>query len=277
MSDSNLPIGSGHSLLNGPTESKALSGGASTDGGMGVTLKAWTKNVVAVFAFVAATVSGFVTVFNKLQDMKHEVSVRSAENDTLKRQNLSLSTTVNTVSSVTQAKLTEAQKHQRNMDKFLPIAIDNGSGGSNSEIVSAEYYPIDGCVHISRKKSSQDSGNVYYGNDQDVWVIDPLRALGAPSGEASEPRSIATPSALRSPQIPRPSKAKLLRVGMFQASCLNPHPGKFTVQNQQLNACSVKVTRTFNDGCRHYQMYNACNGQWDPKINWLACAAQHHP
>ena len=260
MSDSNLAIGSGDPLLHKtPDESKSSSEGASANMFMGVTLKGWAISAISAVAVLTSASTGFVTVFNKV----HE-------------ENLSLSRTVRTVSSVTQAKLTEAQKHEQNNDHFEPIAIDSGSGG-NSEVVSAAYYPSDGCIHISRKKSSEVSGNVFYGNDQDVWVIDPLRALGAQNAGVSESQPIATPSNVSSPQIRRPSKAKLLRVGMFQTGCLNPHPGKFSVENQQINACSVKVTRTFNDGCRHYQMYNSCNGQWDPKINWLACSAQHHP
>jgi hypothetical protein len=120
MSDSNLAIGSGDPLLHKtPDESKSSSEGASANMFMGVTLKGWAISAISAVAVLTSASTGFVTVFNKV----HE-------------ENLSLSRTVRTVSSVTQAKLTEAQKHEQNNDHFEPIAIDSGSGG-NSEVVSA--------------------------------------------------------------------------------------------------------------------------------------------
>jgi hypothetical protein len=182
---------------------------------------------------------------------------------------------------------------------FESFPFDNGSNAS-SETVRADYYPIDGCVHISRKKTMGDPQNpdVHYGNDQDIWVIDPLHTQMTKNDPAPEPQGTAAKSNLsdvaqnearssarKKPlqyeeslsQVSHHSNARLMRVGMFQTNCLNPHPGKFAARNEQMNACTVKVWRTFSDGCVHYQMYNACNGQWDPKVNWTACVAQHHP
>jgi hypothetical protein len=62
-----------------------------------------------------------------------------------------------------------------------------------------------------------------------------------------------------------------------QASCLNPHPWAFQSWWGKAVGCWVPQYRRWNDGCTHYQMYNSCSGQWDPRINWTFCAAQHHP
>jgi hypothetical protein len=304
MSDTNITLGtSDPSLRKTPdqNESKSSSGNPSTNTFMGATLRGWAISAISAVAVLTAAGTGIATVYSKIQSLNTEVHNRTEENNALTKQNVNLTSTVNTVASLTQAKLTEAEKHEQNKDKFESIPIENGSDGS--EIVRADYYPVDGCVHLSRKTNSQGvSGSsqdpdVYYGNDQDVWIIDPLRAVVAQSTHSSDSHGTAVQSNVsdvagnEAPSIAkkRPSRyeqtlsqrihspnARLVRVGMFQPNCITPHPGKFTVRNVQQGACNVQVWRTFNDGCVHYQMYNACNGQWDPKINWTACVAQHH-
>jgi hypothetical protein len=53
--------------------------------------------------------------------------------------------------------------------------------------------------------------------------------------------------------------------------CLNPHPGPFRAWNGQQNGCFVQVWRQFQDGCTHYEWFNACANQWDPTIYWTYC------
>lgn len=60
-----------------------------------------------------------------------------------------------------------------------------------------------------------------------------------------------------------------------QGSCLNPHPGPFNSWYGPANGCWAPFWRHWGDGCTHYQMYNTCNGQWDPQIHWTFCAVQH--
>ena len=302
MSDTNITIGKSVPLVRktpDQQESKESSSRASTNTFMGVTLKGWAISAISAVAVLTAAGTGIATVYSKIQSLNTEVHNRTEENHALIKQNGNLTSTVNTVASLTQAKLTEAEKHEHNKDRFELIPIDNGSGNS-SEIVSASYYPVDGCVHISRKKTSgspQDP-DVLYGSDQDVWVIDLMRASGVQKADESGPQGVAIKSNVSdfggseapSNTTTRPSRyaqalsqathssdVRLVRVGMFQPNCISPHPGKFTVRNVQQSACNVQVWRTFADGCVHYQMYNACNGQWDPKITWTACVAQHHP
>ncbi len=60
-----------------------------------------------------------------------------------------------------------------------------------------------------------------------------------------------------------------------QGSCANPHAGPFNGWYGPANGCWAPFWRQWRDGCTHYQMYNTCNGQWDPQIHWTFCAAQH--
>ncbi len=59
--------------------------------------------------------------------------------------------------------------------------------------------------------------------------------------------------------------------------CMDPHPGAFGVTNQQVNQCIVQVWRNFQDGCTHFQYFNACTGSWDvypngaPHVTWTRC------
>ena len=55
------------------------------------------------------------------------------------------------------------------------------------------------------------------------------------------------------------------------------HAGRFTTQYGARDGCWIEVWRTYEDGCRHYQMFNSCGGFWDtnpdgsPKISWTHC------
>jgi hypothetical protein len=62
----------------------------------------------------------------------------------------------------------------------------------------------------------------------------------------------------------------------IQGSCANPHAGPFNNWWGPANGCWAPLWRQWRDGCTHYQMYNTCNGQWDPQIHWTFCAAQHY-
>ncbi len=270
----------------------------TTDKFMGVTLKGWAISAISAIAVLTATGTGLVTVYSNVQSLKAEAAQKSGENEALVSKNADLTNTVKLVSDDTQSKLTEAEKHAKLKDRFESIPIEN-----KSEIVNADYYPSDGCVHISRKQTTQQrsggaqSPDVYYGNDQDVWIVDPLKNAGTQNAALSNPIEAAVRASLLSisqktsqtetnqkavkayttATRSASSKPRLVRVGMFQTNCINPHPGTFTLRNEQVDACNAKVWRTFADGCVHYQMYNACSGKWDPKINWTACVAQHHP
>jgi len=45
--------------------------------------------------------------------------------------------------------------------------------------------------------------------------------------------------------------------------CLNPHPGRFIWNyGARVDQCWVQVVRTFEDGCQHVQLFNACSNSW---------------
>lgn len=72
------------------------------------------------------------------------------------------------------------------------------------------------------------------------------------------------------------SHFRLLRI---QAGCWTngAHPWPFRTSWGRANGCWAPLYRQWNDGCKHYQMFNACTGQWDPRVVWTFCNPQHHP
>jgi hypothetical protein len=262
--------------------------GSSSDTFMGISLRGWAITGISLVALLTAIGYGFCTVYAKYQSLDTKVKTQGSA---LVQQSQALKA----IGSETIAKANEASKHQNHHDSYLtiPIPIEG-----DTEIVKAEFYPIDGCVHVLRRPVDAQH-DIHYGNDQDVWILDPNYQPNAQnqiqSGKMqSKPRiGLGSPALseavaeIRSNgfrhgrdatvQYLANSKPRLRRAAMYQGSCLNPHPGNFTVRNVQINECVVQVWRQFNDGCTHNQLYNACNGQWDPRINWTFCAFQHHP
>jgi len=266
-----------------PLEPKAGSG--AKDQLMGITLRGWAISAISAIAVATAAGTTVIKLYQQFEEHKANDSTTVAS---LTRAN----ETLGNVASGTGQVATEAQKHINNNDRFITIPLSRDAG----ETVTAEYYPSDKCVHLWRDKGT---GQAYGTKDQDFWMIAPrstaqseLVPPDVPHNEASSrgEMSISNHPQLEGGNLAATGKfgavlkrvsasrqASLKRVGMDQGNCVNPHPGTFTIHNVQLNACTIQVWREFKDGCKHNQIYNACNGQWDPKINWTFCAAQHHP
>jgi hypothetical protein len=210
-----------------------------------------------------------------------------------------LQQTVDTVSQTTTARISEAEKHKKLKDPFKTIQIDTSTGHS----VMAEYYPSDGCIHVMR---THGAAGVYGISDQqDLWIPDPSRmqALRRGEGGGTEPTAVSGASTEK-PGDPdeRKSHSQRLRLRFVsldnalsdkieltnettgdsplkpvQAGCLNPHPWAFRTWWGSANGCIAPFYRQWADGCTHYQIYNACNGMWDPNIYWTFCSGEHHP
>jgi hypothetical protein len=151
--------------------------------------------------------------------------------------------------------------------------------------VTINYFKSDGCVQIVRWDAARNRGDGH-------WMF------GAHPHIAEEHHDRAANSSLQQPELQsspaaatglklisyeptpefgedQPYRARLIRVQ--GGSCRNPHPGNFSVRSEQVDKCSVKVWRTFSDGCVHYQYFNPCAGTWDvnsdgsPHVVWTRC------
>jgi len=75
----------------------------------------------------------------------------------------------------------------------------------------------------------------------------------------------------------RPASLRTTNEPAPQGNCQNPHAGVFQSANGEQRGCWLQVWRAWDDGCRHYQWYNTCNGYWDSlpdgsaKVYWTNC------
>jgi len=275
---------------------KSISETAAKDTSAGVTLRGWAISAISAVAVLSAVGTASFTVYGKYKAATSEVVAKSEQIQVLSSQKDTLDQQLQPIAHVTQKAISEADKHRRSQDRFVTFPIDQ-----DPEVVVAEYYPSDGCIHISRKsvrnpvETTKSKGKVLYGeNIQDYWIPDPAHQMNASANPAlTSPNNDDTKAFVSYINRPKLNEAdfifekgalaqpaltgigNLQRVEMFQGTCLNPHPGTFQIRNQQVNACEVQVWRTFADRCTHYQMYNACTGQWAPGVNWTFCNNQH--
>ncbi len=158
----------------------------------------------------------------------------------------------------------------------------------------ATFFDSDGCIAIARPGVPLP----YLPKPQTIleWSLAPeKRPPSKPPSEAlplaaRSPASLPTPRAngdhqrghilpvreVANPDMRADSEPQLIRV---QGGCWNsgPHPWPFTTWWGPANGCWAPFYRRWNDGCTHYQMFNTCSGQWDPRIYWTFCNPQHHP
>ena len=140
--------------------------------------------------------------------------------------------------------------------------------------VTLHHYPSDGCVQIITTDNDTKLS-------QSKWIFGPrsthMKGPATQGAIGEIPHPEYEPALQEhSRQDPlnhlddRPAaQAQLKRVD-YGGNCINPHPGAFNQQNEQVNQCVVKVWRYFQDGCIHYQFFNACNGSWDVYPNGVA-------
>lgn len=157
----------------------------------------------------------------------------------------------------------------------------------------ATFFDSDGCIAIARPGVPLP----YLPQPQAIleWSLGPEKrppskppSEALPLGAATSGASLPSPSASgdyhrddisalhRVADISTDSEPRLTRA---QAGCWSngPHPWAFTTSWGPANGCWAPFYRRWNDGCTHYQMFNTCSGQWDPRIYWTYCNPQHHP
>ncbi len=154
----------------------------------------------------------------------------------------------------------------------------------DSTRVTVNYFKSDGCVQVVRTLPN--------GKHDAPWIFGPNPHFAENHGDHALNSSFqqgkpqASPAAATDLKLisyepklefaeDRPHPAPLRRVA--GENCPNPHPGKFSARTEQVSKCSVKVWRTFEDGCVHYQYFNPCAGTWEvnadgsPRVVWTKC------
>lgn len=244
---------------------------------LGVPLRGWA--IVAISAIAVAYTAGWGGI-SLYQKYKAQVQ----KTDTLQQK-------VDATTQLTTQRITEAEKHKKAKDPFKPIPIDSSAG----HLVTAEYYPSDGCIHVIRNNGG--TGPYGISEEQDLWIPDPSRVgsiqaeMKKPAARDEEAERVAE-LATRRAEAQRRARLQMVSLDAVdfeqfsdrppalkevQVGCLNPHPWGFRSWWGPANGCIAPFYRQWNDGCTHYQVYNACTGYWDPNVYWTFCAPQHHP
>lgn len=275
-------------VLQNPIQTKEDKDGKRTTTFLGVPVQKWAIVAISGVAVLYATGWGSLSLYQKYKTAQAKAGAAEARAGALQQ-------TVDAVSQTTNARISEADKHKKLKDHYDTIKIDTSAGHS----VLAEYYPSDGCIHVMRTHGG--TGPYGISDQQDLWIPDPSRMQSSRKGlgeaysagalRARAEKLKGHPSERQSPsQHPRlqlvslddkielgdedSARSSLKRV---QAGCLNPHPWGFRTWWGPANGCAAPFYRQWGDGCTHYQIYNACNGLWDPTVYWTFCAGQHHP
>lgn len=152
-----------------------------------------------------------------------------------------------------EAEKNEAYKHSVES----PITLT-----ANDPNFRINYFKSDGCLQVVRDRA------------QAQWLLAPPPAHSepAPGRVAERPAIGALPwEATAEAQPPAGGPGPLPR------SCRNPHPGQFTSSDGERRGCWQQEYRSWADGCRHYQWFDACHRTWDvnpdgsPRVYWTVC------
>jgi hypothetical protein len=243
---------------------------------LGVPLQRWAIGAISLVAVLYAIGYAYLSLRNKYTSEHNKVAGLQAQTE-------DLSNNLKSVTLATEKKISEAEKHRSNKDSFKTITIDTSTGHP----VMANYYASDGCLNIKR---SHGNGGAYGISDtQDLWIPDPSRQSNAavqteplrPSHSPSRMKSRQATSLFHRASLKMVSSTKDNEESQLwepvQGGCLNPHPWPFRSWWGPASGCVAPLYRQWNDGCVHYQVYNACTGIWDPNVYWTFCSAQHHP
>jgi hypothetical protein len=246
---------------------------------MGIPLTGWA--IFAVSVIVVVFVAGHFTIKlydewqHALQD-KNQIAGQAKKAAAINEDTSSYSNAV--------TKEMEIHKHDGSGHQ---ISLHTDQAGKTI----ATFFDSDGCIAISRPGVTLP----YLPQPQAtlLWVLGPSKMPPAKAPSEALPvgaSNIAVPAAVptaasdfRQAAVSevisdrgQGSASELLRI---QVGCWTngPHPWPFTTWWGPANGCWAAFYRRWNDGCTHYQMYNTCTGQWDPRITWISCNPQHHP
>ena len=260
--------------------------GASKESFLGIPLKGWAVVAVSLIAVCATLAHYSIRIYGDWDEQKKKTvqAVNDKEKVTQEKDKVD---SVNQITSMnTNLIVQEMKKHK--LDKSgHQFRIHSDSGGETV----ATYFESDGCIAISRPGPKLPY--LDHPGDNVEWSLGPsIKSQVEPSMPSAsstrvEPDGSHFPSAaLRHSPMPTPSDyqddardsggRKPPRLVMVQAGCLNPHPWAFQSWWGPANGCFAPLYRKWNDGCTHYQVYNSCTGQWDPRIYWTYCNPNHH-
>lgn len=249
---------------------------------MGIPLTGWA--IVAVSFIVVLYVAGHFgfKLYGDWQDALAQKAKSEAKATQAAAVNADTSAYSNAVTK-------EMDRHKHDGSGHL-VALH----GKGPEEIFATYFDSDGCIAIGRPGVPLP----YQPSPQATleWSLGPDRR------PSSNPPNLTTPitgastpvSPKASPIVKRTSleqsdqtykhsdstgansSPRLIRI---QAGCWvkGVHPWTFRTWWGPANGCWAPLYRQWKDGCTHYQMFNACNGQWDPRIVWTFCNPKHHP
>lgn len=234
---------------------------------MGIPLKGWAIAAISLIVVCYAAGHFGVKLYSELQRTK-------IDKQTLKDVNDNTSQYSNAVTKEMTLHQNDGSGHQ--------ILLHHGSDGDTV----ATFFESDGCIAVARPgvqpsylPRPQDTVEWLLGPHKKPQVAVPPAALPAAASDSS----LGGTTGQAVGTIRRTSRARMLSIHEkptlvpAQVGCLNPHPWPFRSWWGPANGCWAPMYRQWNDGCTHYQMYNACTGQWDVRISWTYCNPQHHP
>jgi hypothetical protein len=240
-----------------------------------IPLKGWAVATISLIAVCAALAHYSIGIYGEWQDQKNKAEDATNQKDRANIEKDRLES-LNQITSRNTNLVTQEMKKHESDNSGHQFHLDNAGK------TIATYFESDGCIIISRpgKKLPYldhpgDRVEVSLGPSLTV-PSDPSVAAPPVRLEQADPSAIGKSSTKTKETIRQQSRINRPRLLKVQAGCLNPHPWPFQSWWGPANGCFAPLYRKWNDGCTHYQFYNSCNGQWDPRIFWTVCNPNHH-
>lgn len=267
---------------------KADSGGEANDrpNFMGIPIQGWAIFGISVVAVAFAVGHFGLKLYGDYQQALSEKDALQDKADTAAKINQD-------TSSYSDAVTKEMDAHKNDGSGHQTVLHSDQSGKT-----TVTFFESDGCIAIARPGVPLP----YLPEPQPIleWSLGPSKRPvpkapdeALPSGIKATAVPQPTPTAQNEESEGRGPHIQLIRVQQelgsnqrstptlhrVQAGCWTngPHPWAFRTSWGPAKGCWAPLYREWNDGCKHYQMYNTCSGQWDPRINWVSCNPQHHP
>jgi hypothetical protein len=256
----------------------------SKDSYLGIPLKGWAGFAISLIAVCATVAHYAIGIWADYKEQKNKADTVIAANKTLTSENKVSTPVYNDATSRTNLITKEMEKHATDKTGQRVIVHHDASGDT-----VATYFASDGCIALARPGPTLPY--LEHAGDVVRWFLGPsVQAAStlydADVGESANkatavqfPRDPATPAGTFTRSISGANSRPRLRTVRAEVpkDCVNPHPGNFNSKWGPANGCVAALTRTWADGCSHYQNYNSCTGKWDPEIHWTVCNAdQHH-
>lgn len=253
---------------------------------LGIALKGWAVVAVSLIVVCPTLAHYSIRIYGDWQEQKKKTdqAVNEKEKATQEKDKLDSVNQITSLNTNLIVKEMEKHKHDKSGHQFQ-IHSDNGGD------TVATYFESDGCIAISRPGPRLPY--LDHPGDNVEWSLGPsLKSQTEPSTGSSSSASLEKRDSSTFSTAPRQSpqpaqsethedarwsaRGKSPRLLKIQAGCLNPHPWPFQSWWGPANGCFAPLYRKWNDGCTHYQLYNSCTGQWDPRIIWTVCNPNHH-